>query len=73
MFIKVLKVSVVNSATRIQVDAYDEENQEEITLFVKTADIFKSINNYLQEKYEEDREMNGFHSIIDEPNKDIIN
>ena len=74
MFIKVLKVGVVNGATRIQIDAYDEENQEELTLFVKTVDIFKAINNYLQETQEiEEEKTKGIHKLVDQENQDIIN
>ena len=61
--IKVTKIEAVNGCTRIQIDILNKDTNEEITVFIKTTDLFKAINNKLYEEYDKYQEKCGWRHI----------
>jgi len=61
--IKVIKIEAVNGCTRIQIDILNKDNNDEHTIFIKTTDLFKAINNKLYEEYDKYQEQKGWRHV----------
>jgi hypothetical protein len=61
--IKVTKIEAVNGCTRIQIDILNKDTDEEHTIFIKTTELFKTINNKLYENETEYQEKCGWRHI----------
>ena len=61
--IKVTKIEAVNGCTRIKIDILNKETNEEHTIFIKTTELFKVINNKLYENETEYQEKQGWRHI----------
>lgn len=61
--IKVTKIEAVNGCTRIQIDILNKDTDEEVTVFIKTTELFKAINNKLYEEYDKYQEKQGWRHI----------